>query len=610
MDKSSGSKLKFGVLKTRNSKPKTKEKPKTKVPWFDGLRNPFFNVKKSDKVEKDKADTNKSEKERMETAKKEPNVKEKVKVETVKVDGDKDANSILKLLKLAKNKATIVTKNKLVENVKNVHPPDKPFKTPRKKVCSMEGCSFCTAEKCRICPNCVDISRHNKCVRQLCPRMNKKYQKKTPSVDSNVVVSELFSSNVNQSENFMDDVFMEVSDIESMDIEGMKVIQLEYIDAGNTDAGQPRLMEEQFVDLGYSEVSVDAFVNAEQNKIVNSDTTSSDDPRTHFMEPETESELSNKESVPVTENYRCFECGRVFTYLANLKNHNLAGCKVSREQSVKCTSCNIDVRKSSLVRHMKTHQTRTFPCTQCKKRFKTENKLENHMSTHLLKTCSLCDKVFKRPFLLRKHMASDHVGADREVKNKCDICSCVFNRPWRLINHIKKAHGLIIESQPKTYRCKHCGKPLQTNRELKDHLRAEHGDLAFKCNICARTIFTKQAFQKHMINHSDQDLESQLIQSDKSNQRVTNDSETSEKELIHPINNSMPEVSAGKCRVIQENIKVCGRIRQNINMLDLENKSDDDDTFEPPKGIDQHKPVSILFNIDFAIFPRFETRQF
>ena len=45
-------------------------------------------------------------------------------------------------------------------------------------------------------------------------------------------------------------------------------------------------------------------------------------------------------------------------------------------------------------------------------------------------------------------------------------------------------------------------------------------------------------------------------------------------------------------------------------MLDLENKSDDDDTFEPPKGIDQHKPVSILFNIDFAIFPRFETRQF
>ena len=46
MDKSSESKLKFGVLKTRNSKPKTKEKPKTKVPWFDGLRNPFFNVKK------------------------------------------------------------------------------------------------------------------------------------------------------------------------------------------------------------------------------------------------------------------------------------------------------------------------------------------------------------------------------------------------------------------------------------------------------------------------------------------------------------------------------------------------------------------------------------
>ena len=62
--------------------------------------------------------------------------------------------------------------------------------------------------------------------------------------------------------------------------------------------------------------------------------------------------------------------------------------------------------------------------------------------------------------------------------------------------------------------------------------------------------------------------------------------------------------------MIQENIKVGGRIKQNINLLDIEDASDDDDTFEPPKGIDQHKTVSILFNIDFAIFPRFETRQF
>ena len=162
--------------------------------------------------------------------------------------------------------------------------------------------------------------------------MNKKYQNKTPSIDSNVPVSESFSSIFNQNENVMGDVFMEVSDIESMDIEGMEVIQVEYIDADNTDSGQPRLLEEQFVDLGYSEVSADTFVNAEQNKIANSDTTSDNNPRTHSVEPETETDLSNKESVPVTENYRCFECGRVFTYLANLKNHNLAGCKVSREK--------------------------------------------------------------------------------------------------------------------------------------------------------------------------------------------------------------------------------------------------------------------------------------
>jgi hypothetical protein len=132
----------------------------------------------------------------------------------------------------------------------------------------------------------------------------KKYQNKTPSIDSNVPVSESFSSIFNQNENVMGDVFMEVSVIEmSMDIEGMEVIQVEYIDADNTDSGQPRLLEEQFVDLGYSEVSADTFVNAEQNKIANSDTTSDNNPRTHSVEPETETDLSNKESVPVTENF-------------------------------------------------------------------------------------------------------------------------------------------------------------------------------------------------------------------------------------------------------------------------------------------------------------------
>ena len=33
------------------------------------------------------------------------------------------------------------------------------------------------------------------------------------------------------------------------------------------------------------------------------------------------------------------------------------------------------------------------------------------MNTHLVKICSLCDKVFGMPFLLRKHMAIAHISA-------------------------------------------------------------------------------------------------------------------------------------------------------------------------------------------------------
>ena len=99
----------------------------------------------------------------------------------------------------------------------------------------------------------------------------------------------------------------------------------------------------------------------------------------------------------------CVKCGKTFTYLGQLSRHIQAGCMKSKEIRIKCPSCNQELRRGSLARHMRTHQLIFFPCAHCPRKFKSQTILEKHMFTHKLKTCSLCKDKFKNRHLLEKH---------------------------------------------------------------------------------------------------------------------------------------------------------------------------------------------------------------
>ena len=154
------SSLEFGVLKTNSKKSNTDlMKPvKKPVPHFDGLTNPFYKAVGAQNVKSESNDMNKY-------------------VEN---------QDILKVLKSEKIKATqkalipkIVKKDFKSPSIHKTQPKlpqEKPFKTPMKKVCTLDSCSFCNTEKCGSCLNCRNKSRHNKCLFQMCPRLNKKWK--------------------------------------------------------------------------------------------------------------------------------------------------------------------------------------------------------------------------------------------------------------------------------------------------------------------------------------------------------------------------------------------------------------------------------------------------
>ena len=82
-----------------------------------------------------------------------------------------------------------------------------------------------------------------------------------------------------------------------------------------------------------------------------------------------------------------------------------------------------------------------YPCDQCDENFKHEDNLLTHKETHtkeetkagIQKTknnrlCTICNKIFQRPFHLRKHMEKQH-SKKADILDfiiKCRRCDNIF----------------------------------------------------------------------------------------------------------------------------------------------------------------------------------------
>lgn len=172
-----------------------------------------------------------------------------------------------------------------------------------------------------------------------------------------------------------------------------------------------------------------------------------------------------------------------------------------------------------------------FPCTRkyCRNRFKSQNELDVHASTHKRSTaqttnllCHICSKS-----LLTAGQLQSHLKTHQEKSFCCDLCGSKFKtrqeikvhvlrhkglwqystvqRLYPMKTRVKKERVIKIPDELKPYRCEYegCQRRFKVHSQLIDHVNVHLGIKPFKCDYCSETFRAKNALTTHQKIHTD-----------------------------------------------------------------------------------------------------------
>ena len=246
----------------------------------------------------------------------------------------------------------------------------------------------------------------------------------------------------------------------------------------------------------------------------------------------------------------CGRCGKNFRFRVQLNHHNARLHKTKRKKKChRCSVCDSLLgNATSLKRHMRVHSgEKPFSCDLCKQAFARKATLSNHYAAiHLRKQglaskhnapihpreqgqkgfacpycarllanleslnghimihtgekpfpCDLCEKAFRKKWLLRDHETIVH-KRNTLVQYKCPKCPKMFVRKAVLSEH------LLIHSDVRPFQCAHCDWSFKSQGSLYWHTRLHTGEKSFKCAVCAKAFATPGTLNRHKrIVHSE-----------------------------------------------------------------------------------------------------------
>ena len=153
----------------------------------------------------------------------------------------------------------------------------------------------------------------------------------------------------------------------------------------------------------------------------------------------------------------------------------------------------------ALRKHVETvHNTFTFACYVCGKRYKHQFSLKEHLLSHneqKTHLCDICGKAFRT-----KDLCANHKLLHGNRKLSCTNCGATFKQRNVLHQHKIACEGV------KRFTCDICGKNFTTKQNRNAHVRIHTGETPYQCEICK--IFFKRVhhFNKHLhsLNHINQ----------------------------------------------------------------------------------------------------------
>uniref|UniRef100_A0A3B4YT67 Zinc finger protein 574 n=1 Tax=Seriola lalandi dorsalis TaxID=1841481 RepID=A0A3B4YT67_SERLL len=269
----------------------------------------------------------------------------------------------------------------------------------------------------------------------------------------------------------------------------------------------------------------------------------------------TEDQLNHHKLLHTSHPFPCADCGQAFTRRKDLDMHSLthqdrqpASCPHCSSQFVnqsvleihlqrcpttdeekntgrgrgqgrgRCTGqieCDLCghrcMTQEGLDLHRLSHTGQTplkCPVRPCRRRFTSNNALEEHVLAHFQGTlsksktrprftCEICNKDFAYNSTFTVHMRT-HTD---ERPFECTTCGKRFRQLPHLQDHERIHSGL------RPFCCWICGKSFSVAARLTEHARTHSGEKPYPCPQCPAAFRSRSNLDKHMRLHGDMPLE-------------------------------------------------------------------------------------------------------
>ncbi|ALC42066.1 CG15073, partial [Drosophila busckii] len=172
--------------------------------------------------------------------------------------------------------------------------------------------------------------------------------------------------------------------------------------------------------------------------------------------------------------------------------------KIKQHMQLACSvCCEVQPTFRELLTHMLQQHNRKGYAVCCNKKFYKRSFLTDHIDRHAnpeIFKCELCDRSFADKQCLRNHELLKH-QPDEEKKFICEHCPKKFTKQYLLDQH-------RVVHQERNVPCDLCNRRFATVSMLATHVRMLHGNYGTMCDICAKVVRGRAAFQRHQLEHA------------------------------------------------------------------------------------------------------------